>query len=227
MHSFQSIGKSKRAQMSAPQANPCGKLPCFRFTSAVRNTVLTDSKGQMSAPFELLVAVIVMGFVIVVGFQALDQLRTEQCKGQIQKSMQDFKSAVEESVNLGTPRNFIFSPPYCFHLERTTGSRISGDEISLKKSANSFLCSRLCGGTKNECVLLEYFSQEYSDRVCVNINPVTYFTSANSDCPPVPDSSKFDVLDPKDGVLRGNYSIINQKVSGDVFDTMCLYRVKQ
>ncbi|MDO8428966.1 MAG: hypothetical protein Q7S92_07200 [Candidatus Diapherotrites archaeon] len=186
-----------------------------------------NSKAQMSAPFELLVAVIIMGFVIVVGMQALEQLRVEQCKGQIQKSMQDFKSAIEESTNLGTPQNFIFAPPSCFHLETSTGRRTGGDEISVKRSTNSFLCSRLCGGTKNECVLMEYFSQEYSERVCINISPVTYFISTQTgDCPAEDDPSKYDPVDPAVAVLRGNYTSINQKETGDPFDTMCLYRRK-
>ena len=198
-------------------------------------------KGQVSAPFELLVAAIIMGFVILVGMQALDQLRTEQCKEQVSKSLQDLKIGIERTVNLGTPQNLVFAPPQCFHVERGAGSTctrsaltsgrgtVSGDETCLSDSSNEFLCSRLCGGTRNDCVLLDYFSQEHSDRVCVNINPTTYFvqpnSSSGSSCPPE-DPDKYEVVDPKLGLPRGNYFILNQTSSGDVFSTICLYRSK-
>ena len=45
---------------------------------------LLNNKGQEEAPFELLIAVIVMGFVIVMGINAIFTLNREQCQGDIQ-----------------------------------------------------------------------------------------------------------------------------------------------
>ena len=43
-------------------------------------------KGQEEGPFELLIAVILMTFVIFIGIQAMDILRVQTCEGKAEKA---------------------------------------------------------------------------------------------------------------------------------------------
>ena len=52
-------------------------------------------KGQEAAPFELLIAVILMGFVIVVGIYATQQLEKQKCFQESNKKMEELKEAME------------------------------------------------------------------------------------------------------------------------------------
>ena len=77
-----------------------------------------DSKnGQVSAPFELLVAVIVMGFVILAGTYALQNLSENTCLGDKRKEMGDLVTSLRDVV-LGsdlTFRNITFQSKACFN----------------------------------------------------------------------------------------------------------------
>ena len=56
---------------------------------------MLSQKGQEAAPFELLIAVITMTFVIVVGLNAMSTLLRAQCEGKIDQNMEELKTALE------------------------------------------------------------------------------------------------------------------------------------
>ena len=53
-------------------------------------------KGQQSAPFELLIAVILMTFVIYVGYIAIQQVETNNCVQENDSILSEFKFSLEK-----------------------------------------------------------------------------------------------------------------------------------
>ena len=80
------------------------------------------NRGQESAPFEVLISVIIMGFVIVIAFTAMNVLMEEQCKAEIKRSGSELKSKVQEVVK-GTDTQLNFFPPGCFDQKKAAGKR--------------------------------------------------------------------------------------------------------
>jgi len=60
----------------------------------------TNQKGQAAAPFELLVAIIIMTFVIIVGTQMLNRVNEQVCINHVESEMSKFVNYLEETANM-------------------------------------------------------------------------------------------------------------------------------
>ena len=181
-----------------------------------------NNKGQESAPFELLIAVIIMGFVIFVGMHAMGQLKTEQCEGQIEKMLEDFKTKLEITVNNRSPQNINFSLPACYSSNTET--------IEITEHGDARLCAAYCGAAKDYCLLLRYTGPAFSIRSCLNISPGTAFPGpggSDTKCPAeledFPDASLVELRNPA-GFPEGRYLFINKTSGLDAFPTVCAYK---
>ncbi len=175
-------------------------------------------KGQESAPFELLVAIIVMGFVLIVGYKAIEVFQEERCKGEIESALQDLKSHIQITTRDGFPTRFKFSiPSGCFE----------DAEVQLKAHSDKRLCSTLCGEGGDSCVALEYYSQGYARKVCVNIPLVTNFKGQSSpgECTDrSADDPKYVLHDFFEGIPAGSYELFNVTPPNHAFPVICAYR---
>ena len=186
-------------------------------------------RGQESAPFELLIAVIVMAFVMLFGYIALDYTIKEDCKIRINKELEKMRSAIESTTNQSSLQRVVFEVPQCFK-----DSRVRLDAVRDKR-----VCSSICREGREQCVALDYFSDEFVKRVCVNIpiytdfegsvsgGPGTYCPDKRSETTGEPVSYELTPFsDEGVGVPNGTYVLYNKTPPGFSKPVVCAYRMK-
>ncbi len=143
--------------------------------------LIKSNRAQASAPFEVLVAVILMGFVIVAGTWALMNLSQSTCIGNKRQSMSELKEAITDVV-LGsdlTIKNINFDVQPCF--------KQSYEFINLVTYNNPTKCNAYCGGGNN-CILLEYTYDDEKTRkqpippICMDLPTAISFVDSTESC---------------------------------------------
>jgi len=179
----------------------------------VKLITLRKQKGQVDAPFELLVAIVIMGFVILAGTYAISNLSKNTCLGDKKQDMSELVSSLRDSV-LGsdlTFRNISFTTKACFSSRYET--------IKLQSYDNQQKCSSACGGGTS-CLLLEYVYDDLSKNIrtepinpiCTNLpSTVTFavFGTHELDCGTNDGGSNagWIIVDPSVSIAPGKYRI--------------------
>lgn len=177
---------------------------------------MLNRKGQESAPFELLVAVIIMGFVIFVGLRAMDQLNTQKCYNEVNAKLEEVKTKLETAVTEGSPQQIHLTMSSCFNEADET--------IKIKDYSEPALCADYCGTAKNLCTLLQYYysgTSSFSIRKCLSISPDTVFPYNVGNCP---EKEGTELIDFRDEIVQGSYQIINKTGVTSTYPTICAYR---
>jgi hypothetical protein len=189
-----------------------------------------NNKAQMSAPFELMVAIIIMGFVVVVGYSLMTELQKNMCQNDVDKAVTVFKNNLELAINNSTVQSFKFDYEGCF--------RESEAIAYISKHSDPRICERLCGEYRNTCFSLTFnatFSKGGGPYVskCLKIPDLTNFEPGNSvDC------SELQSADPSlDGfsipsiqgsnikenlILKGNY-VLRTVSSSSIVPKVCVF----
>lgn len=181
---------------------------------------MLDRKGQESAPFELLVAVIIMGFVIFVGMQAMDQLNRQKCFNEINAKLEEMKTKLETVVTERSPQQINFILSSCFNSRDET--------IRIKDYSEPALCAEYCGAAKNLCTLLQYYysgESGFSIRKCLNISPDTVFPYNIGTCPDRASTNE-ELTDYREEITQGQYMLLNKTSVTSTYPTICAYRKK-
>lgn len=141
--------------------------------------LIRSKKGQASAPFEVLVAVILMGFVIMAGTWALLNLNQNVCIGNKRQSMSEMKGIIEDVV-MGSDlaeKNIRFDIQPCFNEKF--------ESITLKTYTNETLCNSYCNAGET-CTLMEYVYDDNKTTkrpiapMCLNLpTAITYASLSN------------------------------------------------
>lgn len=178
-----------------------------------------NKSGQEGAPFELLVAVIVMGFVIFAGMQAMEQLWVQKCYGTTDAKLEEMKTILETAVDQKSPQNLNFRLSGCFS-ENDESIRVSDwDEPTF--------CAEYCHSPKKLCTLLEYNNlgrNIFSIAKCLNIPPDTVFPSQRFTDAKCPMREGYVLQDFDTGIIQGEYLLINKTLATDTFPTVCAYK---
>ena len=137
-----------------------------------------NRKGQADVVFEVLIAVILLGFVLFTGTMAMSSLSNTKCSKSIDISLGDLRLTLEKaaaSTLLST--EYLFNMPYCF----------GGDfNVALQKQTNAALCSAYCPGSSGQCYLLKYDNRK--DKVnqvrytCVQISSIVEVNTDVAGC---------------------------------------------
>lgn len=175
-----------------------------------------NRRGQESAPFELLVAVIIMGFVIFVGLQAMDQLNRQKCYNETNARLEEMKTKIEKVVTERSSQQINFNLSQCFNPRDET--------IRVVNHSESHVCAQYCGAAKNLCTLLQYYysgSGGFSIRKCLNISPDADFPSTVGRCPA---KEGYELVDFEDEAVQGTYLLVNKTGVTSTFPTICAYR---
>jgi len=184
---------------------------------------MPGQRGQESAPFELLIAVIIMTFVIVVGLEATNVLAEQKCKGEIEQNLEQMKTALENVVTQKGKANLFFDIPNCFEGEGQTSVRIKGWK-------DSAICGRFCGGARDSCTLVSYSSPRFVLTKCLRISHNTTFgTGSTCDRGELgSDKDNWEARDLKDdaGILQGNYTFISRFDLTGSYPIVCAYKRK-
>jgi len=164
---------------------------------------MLSEKGQESAPFELLIAIIIMSFVIVVGFNAIQTLERETCKGTLDKNLEEIKSGIETVVKNKSKANVSFSLPSCYKEDESNLRVINRVDIDF--------CSFYCGGSVSECSVLQFSSPTLTNTKCLRISSATVFN--DRECNPEILTGQYEVVNWKsdtEGIQEGQYTLIRQ-----------------
>lgn len=180
-------------------------------------------KGQESAPFELLVAVTLMIFVIAAGLNAMSVLGRQQCIGQIDKKLEEMKTAIELVASGKGASNVDFTIPKCF----------KGSKTEIRYEQKQAICSRVCGGVRRECILLRFESAEESMAKCLNVSLNTTFIDqpSGSSCTDREPGERLELVDLKnpaggEGIPLGYYSLVEVQNPSITLPMICAYRRK-
>ena len=189
-------------------------------------------KGQVSAPFEILVAVIVMGFVILAGTYALKNLSENTCLGDKRKEMGDLVSSLRDVV-LGsdlTFRNITFQTKACFNSK--------AESIQLNAYNEQSRCTAYCGSGVS-CVLLEYVYNDEAKQqrkypippICTGLPTTINFSTTELECGlSGPDDPNWVLINPignVTGIEPGRYRLFRADTSsGSTSAGFCFLKSK-
>ncbi|MDO8627725.1 MAG: hypothetical protein Q7K42_04620 [Candidatus Diapherotrites archaeon] len=176
-------------------------------------------KAQESAPFELLIAIILMTFVIFVGMVALDKLQKSECDGKIEKQLEEISQALQSVTSNKGLVNLVVN---------FQGCGVNPD-VRLKDEADAYICNVFCGSQKRTCSLLHFTAKSIDDTKikCVNISALTEFKS-NLDSGPCEkrDTKNLILVDwDTDNIDEGIYTITSPfSLSTIQIPTVCVYK---
>jgi len=184
------------------------------------NMFKLNQKGQADTVFEVLIAVILMSFVLLIGSFAMQSLSKTKCTKEINSSINEFSRTISLiATNPLSSKTYLFDMPVCFGPNY---------QIVLEKKSGP-ICQSYCTGTTNQCWLLHYYNPK--DKVspvrykCVNIAPSTTIND-HSICN---SEDNFENLtddgDNKIGPFKRNKYLINS--NSITKPTLCIYSKKQ
>ncbi|MBN1940857.1 MAG: hypothetical protein JW772_01610 [Candidatus Diapherotrites archaeon] len=185
---------------------------------------MLNNKGQEEAPFELLIAVITMGFVLMIAIVAMNALNAEKCKNETEAKLEEFKTMIETVVNQKTPKTVDFTS-HCYNPK--------DERIKIQKYFDPGICTDYCASGGHLCSLLEYSNSEAGVyfKKCLNINPDTVFVeqaeATPTTCPDLEESEQKLLVNFWDVIPRGIFEMNNPTGSGEVFPTICAYCKKR
>ncbi|MEK6941409.1 MAG: hypothetical protein AABW85_00955 [archaeon] len=182
-------------------------------------------RGQEAAPFELLVAVVIMGFVLLAGVNVMDVLRKEECKGQLDNQLEKIKVAIESVVSGEGQKDFSFTLPTCFQRNQSRND-VQPSLLKIIDKQSRQICSAYCTGGKVECMLLWFSSQEHHNVKCLNISTVTNFPAVPGQ---EPCNDNFEGLtvkarDLKEPIEDGQYLLVRKFYLGSTSADICAYK---
>ncbi len=181
-----------------------------------------SSKGQESAPFELLIAMVLMGFVIIIGFNALDKLNFEICKGNMNQDMEQIRTAIETVVKNKSKTNVAYSLPGCFKEDES--------KLRILDSEEEAYCSAYCGGGVQSCKVISFYNPLFSETKCLRVSQATTFPNEAPCNPGVFGSAgEYEIANWQDqdfGIPQGQYTL---KAEFNLFSKtpqVCVYQRK-
>jgi hypothetical protein len=177
-----------------------------------------SEKAQVSAPFELFVALIIMAFVVIIGSQMLGDVFAKQCLATVDKELTEFKVNLEDTTNNMSSSKFSFFPNRCFNENKAI--------IKIETLANQKQCSAKCSVPSETCFIILFYAEDvpngYKD-ACVNLPTYTSFLTDSTSCPTVDDLAGYTAIDPRDGIRLGQYVLRNVAQAGDTYPKICTY----
>lgn len=173
--------------------------------------ILFNNKGQSDTVFEVLIAVILLGFVLTAGGFAMNSLSNTKCSKEIDLSLLDLKRNIEEGANSPLiSTKFTIYTPNCFGTNY---------KISLQRSDDLRLCTSYCPGSTSNCFLLRYENdKDKASQVrynCVNISPAIILDNSDNS----PPSGEYNLILPKSNnsidMNNGTYLIKNNTFANE------------
>jgi uncharacterized protein (UPF0333 family) len=182
-------------------------------------------RGQASAPFELFVAVTIMAFVIVIGYQTLEQINREVCLSTVEREMTNFKINLEDTVARKSQNKIFFSPdPKCFSSKNTVM------KIEIEKSKS--VCASRCSYPSDTCYVMTFQNPNIANafkQKCLDLPKYTSFVSDASDnglCSDVELSKdNYHAINPMEAgtIMIGSYIFRNISPAGETFPKVCVF----
>jgi type II secretory pathway pseudopilin PulG len=188
------------------------------------------SKGQESAPFELLIAVILMGFVLLVGYNAIQQITAQRCASITDAQLSQMAQKLENTASGKGSSQFQFSMGECAaKVQDCTQFSANASTkdiqcIRLVDSVDPLICSNYCSSARDACTLVAFDSAKISSaKKCVDISPSTVFPSTPGSQCPDRSSDGYRLVDLKQEIKQGNYSFVKASTLTSAQPIVCAY----
>lgn len=178
-----------------------------------KTKIFKDKKAQVDAPFEVLVAVILMGFVILAGSYALKNLSQNICIGDKRQDLSEFRSALRDVV-LGsdlTFKNFHLRSRHCFNRQY--------EYTRLVTYTDQHMCSAYCQSLTSTCTLIQYYYDD-GKRSMYPITPICADLPSAIDFVTEADNNAKKLCD-----VQENERLLQQSPSGGYEITPGYYRM--
>jgi len=180
-------------------------------------------QGQAAAPFELFVAVIIMAFVVVVGYSMLTYINREICLNSVDKEMTEFKLNLEDTVNRKSSTKFFFQPDSaCFYSKQT--------KMNIQLLKEPMTCAARCSFSSNECYVMTFHNPNVPNafrQKCLDLPELTQFIGqTGSFCSDDSElgSQGYNVIDPTlEGIFTGAYILKNATPLGEAYTKVCVW----
>ena len=189
-----------------------------------------NSRGQESAPFELLIAVILMGFVLFMGYQAISNLQKQTCANTINSQLEGMARNLQNVATGKGSTQFRFSFEGCAAQinDCDNFSALSGNTdimcIQLIDSTDPNVCSSYCSSARSICSLLQFKAQNDTYTKCVDISPSTVFPAQGSAQCPDRTAEGWVLQDYTSGTIQqGTYSFLKASDLTSTVPIVCAY----
>jgi hypothetical protein len=186
--------------------------------------LIRNEKGQMSAPFELMVAIIIMAFVVIIGAQMLANTNEQMCLLSIESELKEFKLNIEKTAQERASIKFDFRPEDCFNERKTTIQIVQFND-------DPATCASRCGDPRDSCFVLFFSSLDLANgykQKCLNIAEYTFFLGADAQCSIGEDLKGFVAMNPigdaADNLLPGTYILRDVAPAGEAYSKICVFR---
>jgi len=103
-------------------------------------------KAQISGPFEIMVAVTIMVFVMILTYSSISNMQKKVCENKIKDMMQKIKATIEDTLNGGEGKANLL------HIEFP--SCFGSTQVFIDHLEKRSICSQKCSGIVDECYLL-------------------------------------------------------------------------
>ena len=175
---------------------------------------LIDARGQVSAPFKLLIAVIVFAMVLILLTSIAMQLQRQACQQETLSELDELVEKLESVSRTKSQADIEFNLKPC-------GAQ---PHVFLTREVNPSLCAAYCSTQSTVCTLLHYEAEGMPPIIkCVNISPLTVFASAPAEgcCPDRSDEAlvleDWDELE----ITQGDFLLASVAAEQP---TLCAYR---
>jgi len=183
---------------------------------------MVNEKAQESAPFELLIAVVIMCFVLAVGITAMGQFNCDKCYGETNAKMEEMKTKIETVVTQKSPQTASFRLGSCF--------KDTEEAIRIRDFSDPQFCVQYCGSAKTPCIMLQYNYTgkdcgAFSIMKCLGIAPDAVFAAESGEdeghrCKAM---EKMELVNFRENIPQGNYLLLNKSRANDQSPTICAY----
>ena len=188
---------------------------------------LKENKAQAAAPFELFVAVIIMTFVVIVGYQALERVNNEVCLNTVDREMTEFKTAIESTVNLKSSMSIIFRPDESCFVSGASKGKEYASSMKIELEDNPNVCSAACNYPSDKCHIMTFSNPNVAGafrRKCLELPSYTQFLKESCQATELQASSGYSPIDPTvEGIKIGRYDFRNISPAGDTYPKICVY----
>ncbi len=183
-----------------------------------------NTRAQVNSPFELLVAIIIMSFVIIIGAQMIASANDQVCLASVDKAMSEFQSKLEDTAAYRTSNKFDFRP--------VTNSCYNENKSIMKIEAikdNSKRCGAVCGRAIDSCFIFTFNAPDVAGgfkQKCLNLPAYTSFISDGSLCPTTGEFDGYTAIDPTGVqviIYSGTYVLRNIAPAGKTYPEICTY----
>lgn len=188
------------------------------------------AKGQESAPFELLIAVILMGFVLFAGYQALQRLQEQTCTNTINASLEEMARNLQNVATGKGSSQFRFSFAECSSKinDCENFSTLASTQdvmcVRLIDSTDPNVCSSYCSSARSICSLIQYRSRDNTFTKCVDISPSTVFPAEGSTQCPARNDEGWTLQDFTAATIQqGTYSFLKASDLTATVPVVCAY----